>query len=46
MAVALLVLYGGLPLGALPTREFVSWEGHLCGLLAGALVARFMGQRD
>ena len=44
MAVALLVLYGGLLLGALPTQGFVSWEGHLCGLLAGALAARFIGR--
>lgn len=25
--------------GILPTNDFVSWEGHLCGLAAGALAA-------
>ena len=44
MAVAVLVLYGGLLFGVLPTRGFVSWEGHLCGLAAGVLAARFIGR--
>jgi membrane associated rhomboid family serine protease len=26
--------------GALPMRSYISWEGHLFGLLAGVLVAR------
>ena len=25
--------------GILPTNAYVSWEGHLCGLAAGALAA-------
>jgi membrane associated rhomboid family serine protease len=36
-----LVLYGGIVWGVLPTRPYISWEGHLFGLLAGVLVARF-----
>ena len=42
MLVALLTLglYGGIVWGVLPTRSYVSWEGHLFGLLAGVLVAR------
>lgn len=44
MAVAVLALYWGLLFGVLPTQGFVSWEGHLCGLLAGVLAARFVGR--
>ena len=33
-------LYGGMVWGILPTRSYISWEGHLFGLLAGVLVAR------
>ena len=39
-AVAVVVLYGGLLLGVLPTQSFVSWEAHLFGLIAGVLAAR------
>ncbi len=39
IAVAVLLVYGGLLVGVLPTLSFVSWEGHLFGLLAGVLVA-------
>ncbi|MCZ7637960.1 MAG: rhomboid family intramembrane serine protease [Verrucomicrobia bacterium] len=46
-AVALLVLalYGGLVYGVLPQRGPVSWEGHLCGAIAGVLAARWREQR-
>ena len=42
LAIASLTLfyYGGLIFGVLPTNSFVSWEGHLFGLLAGILAAR------
>jgi len=33
-------LYGGLLWGVLPTVPYVSWEAHLCGLIAGILAAR------
>ena len=36
-----LVLYGSIVWGALPTRSYISWEGHLFGLLAGVLMARY-----
>ena len=39
-AIAVVVLYGGLIFGVLPTRGFVSWEGHLFGMIAGVLAAR------
>lgn len=38
-AVAVVVLYGGLVFGVLPTQGFVSWEAHLFGLMAGILSA-------
>ena len=44
LAIASITLfyYGGLILGILPSESFVSWEGHLFGLGAGILAARFM----
>ena len=41
-AIASIVLfyYGGMILGVIPVNTFVSWEGHLFGLLAGILAAR------
>ncbi|MBM3878259.1 MAG: rhomboid family intramembrane serine protease [Verrucomicrobia bacterium] len=40
--VALLVFlfYGGIVYGMLPQRGLISWEGHLCGALAGLWAAR------
>jgi membrane associated rhomboid family serine protease len=32
--------YGGLFWGMLPTVSYVSWEGHLCGFVAGVTAAR------
>jgi membrane associated rhomboid family serine protease len=37
--------YGGIIFGVLPTDSFVSWEGHLFGLLAGILAARILAVR-
>ena len=43
IAVVVAVVYGGILLGVLPFfQEGVSWEGHLTGLIAGALAARVM----
>lgn len=39
-AIVLLFLYGGIFYGMLPQRGFISWEGHLCGAIAGILTAR------
>ncbi|GAX62112.1 membrane protein [Candidatus Scalindua japonica] len=40
IAVVTVFLYGGIIWGLLPSFSQVSWEGHLFGLLAGALAAR------
>ena len=40
VAVAVLLLYGGIIFGVLPQGGFISWEGHLFGLIAGILAAR------
>ena len=43
IAVAVLFLYGGAIFsGIMPTQRFVSWEGHLFGLLAGILTAKML----
>ncbi len=37
----IIFLYGSMIWGVLPTKESVSWEGHLSGFFAGILVAIF-----
>lgn len=44
-ALLTLFLYGGIIWGVLPSRSFISWEGHLFGMLAGILAARWQGSR-
>jgi membrane associated rhomboid family serine protease len=43
VAAAVVFAYGGLIWGILPTSSHVSWEGHLCGFVAGIIAARFEG---
>ena len=44
-AIAVILLYGGLVFGVLPTQSFVSWEAHLFGLMAGVMAARLTRKR-
>lgn len=46
--VACLVLfyYGGIIYGVLPRDEFVSWEGHLFGLIAGVIAANLFASKS
>lgn len=45
LAAVATLLYGGLIWGALPSDSAVSWEGHLCGLIAGVVMAWHLAQR-
>ncbi|HEU4515176.1 MAG TPA: rhomboid family intramembrane serine protease [Nocardioidaceae bacterium] len=46
LGIVLMVLYGGVLLGALPGQPGVSWQGHLFGAVGGFLAAWWLGQRD
>lgn len=39
IAIIIIVLYGGLIYGVLPTDEKISWEGHLLSAIAGVIIA-------
>ena len=39
VGVIVLFVYGGILLGVLPGTSGVSWQGHLCGAVAGVVAA-------
>lgn len=45
VSVGVIVVYGGLALGVLPGQPGISWQGHLCGAIAGAAVAWWAARR-
>ena len=44
IAVAVAVFYGSLIFGLLPLDSFISWEGHLFGLIGGIILAWISGK--
>jgi membrane associated rhomboid family serine protease len=40
VAIVVLIAFGGILYGVLPHRGLISWEGHLCGALAGIWAAK------
>ncbi|MBC8002117.1 MAG: rhomboid family intramembrane serine protease [Opitutaceae bacterium] len=46
VAVVVFLAYGGAVYGILPENKQISWEGHLCGAIAGILTARTGGNRS
>ncbi|MBI9035426.1 MAG: rhomboid family intramembrane serine protease [Bacteroidales bacterium] len=39
VSISIIALYGGMVWGILPLKSWISWEGHLFGLLSGILFA-------
>lgn len=46
VGVVVFLLYGGILWGVLPSAPGISWEGHLCGALAGVLAGWWFGASD
>lgn len=44
-ALVVVLAYGGLAAGVLPLHPFVSWQGHLCGAVAGVVVGLALARR-
>jgi len=44
IAAVVVLLYGGVIFGIMPTQPGISWEGHLFGFLSGVLTARFLSR--
>jgi membrane associated rhomboid family serine protease len=44
ISVGVAMTYGGLIWGVLPTRSYISWEGHLFGFIGGIIAAKLLSQ--
>ena len=42
ISLVIAVTYGSLILGVLPTRSYISWEGHLFGFIGGIIAAKLL----
>ncbi len=45
-SVAVALIYGGLIWGVVPGQQGISWEGHFCGFVAGAIAARLLANSN
>ncbi|RYD71904.1 MAG: rhomboid family intramembrane serine protease [Verrucomicrobiaceae bacterium] len=45
IALVVIFLYGSIIWGVLPGKRGVSWEGHLCGMISGIVVANLAVKR-
>lgn len=43
-SVAVALVYGSLLWGVVPGQQGISWEGHFCGFVAGAIAAKLLSQ--
>ena len=44
ISLAIAITYGSLLWGVLPTRSYISWEGHLFGFIGGIIAAKLLSQ--
>ena len=42
ISITIAIGYGGMIWGVLPTRSYISWEGHLFGFIGGILAAKLL----
>nr|WP_199288877.1 rhomboid family intramembrane serine protease [Pseudanabaena sp. FACHB-1998] len=42
ISIAIAITYGSLIWGVLPTRSYISWEGHLFGFIGGIIAAKLL----
>ena len=45
ISVVVLILYSGMIFGVLPVNSSLSWESHLCGFIAGIIMASSYGRK-
>ncbi|NJM68453.1 MAG: rhomboid family intramembrane serine protease [Acaryochloris sp. RU_4_1] len=44
LSVLVVMAYGGMLWGVLPSRPYISWQSHLFGLISGGIAARWLTQ--